>query len=187
MAKQQQSGKKWIKNFLLVIPSFLAGMCIGAVLLVVLVLVFPSPKGSNVDPTTTEVVELTDVPTDTLILEPTEAPEVCTRCGRTDTLVPEPTATVEVAATDTPMPEPTTWVGVIDCAECIEGDTFTLWAEVNDIGYNSPKVMYGDICMVLEMGVTEEAPGIDPGIEKYKLDCDGKIGWLRAEGVKPAE
>ncbi len=46
---------------------------------------------------------------------------------------------------------------------------------------NSPgKVIHGDTCIVLDKGVTD-------GIEKYQLDCEGKIGWLRAEGIKPAE
>ena len=107
----------------------------------------------------------TEAPADTPILEPTEA------------------------LTDTPLPEPTTWVGVIDCPACVEGENIplTLWAEIGEMGSGSPKVNHGDICIILDKGVTEEAPGIDPGIEKYKLDCDGKIGWLRAEGVKPAE
>ena len=122
----------------------------------------------------------TETPTDEKITVETKVIET-----PADTPILEPTE----ALTDTPLPEPTTWVGVIDCPACVEGENIplTLWAEIGEMGSGSPKVNHGDICIILDKGVTEEAPGIDPGIEKYKLDCDGKIGWLRAEGVKPAE
>jgi hypothetical protein len=47
---------------------------------------------------------------------------------------------------------------------------------VDDMGKNPGKVNHGDIGVVLEVGSYE-------GVERYKLNCAGVVGWLRAEGV----
>lgn len=107
-------------------------------------------------------VEAKPTVTEETVDEPTKAP--------TDTSIPEPT--------ETPIPEPTTWMGVIYCPEC-EGIPLALWQNIDNIGTIPGEVNHGDNCTVFDKGVTD-------GIEKYKLDCDEKIGWLRSEGVIPA-
>jgi hypothetical protein len=92
--------------------------------------------------------------------------------------LPEPTNTaVEIAVpTNTSAPAPTERIGVINCPEC--GDVaLILWVEIDDIGAGGGKVMHGDTCIIIDQGITD-------GIEKYRLNCDGKIGWLRSEGVQ---
>ena len=85
----------------------------------------------------------------------------------------------ETLVVDTPIPKPTTWVGVIYCLECEkENIPLALWENIDDMGQSPGQANHGDTCIVLEKGVTE-------GIEKYRLDCYGNIGWLRAEAVKP--
>lgn len=92
--------------------------------------------------------------------------------------------TVVIKITTTPRPpelpkppEPTTWVGVIHCPEC-DGLALSLWQKIDDIGFSPGKVHHGDTCVVIDTGVTD-------GIKKYKLNCMGKYGWLRAVGVVP--
>ena len=75
--------------------------------------------------------------------------------------------------------KPTDWLVVVGCPKC-RGIPLTLWQKIDDIGTSPGKVDHGSTCNVLNQGVID-------GVEKYQLDCDGKIGWLRAEVVKPAE
>lgn len=113
----------------------------------------------------------------TVIVEVTSTP--LPTVESTDTPIPEPTYTVAIedaSPTNTSAPAPTERIGVINCPEC--GDIpLILWIEINDIGAGGGQVMHGDTCIIIDQGVTE-------GIEKYRLNCDGKIGWLRAEGVQ---
>ena len=51
-----------------------------------------------------------------------------------------------------------------------------LWENVDDMGNSPGKVNHGDMCVVLEVGSFK-------GIERYKLNCAGMVGWLRAEGL----
>ena len=95
------------------------------------------------------------------------------------TEVIEPTKTPIPEKEDTPIPEPTTWIGVITCPEC-NGIGLILWMKIDDKGQGGGMVFDGDVCIVIDKGVAD-------GIEKYKLDCDGKIGWFRAEGVQPRQ
>lgn len=89
------------------------------------------------------------------------------------------TVVIKITATPRPPepPAPTTWVGVIHCPEC-DGLALSLWQKIDDIGFPEGKVHHGDTCVVIDQGVTD-------GIKKYKLNCMGKYGWLRAEGVVP--
>jgi hypothetical protein len=183
--EQPQQPEKRKMRVIWAFPIFLMGMCTGAFWLLVFLIIVAWPEGNDIDSSATEVaiVEPTEMPTDTLIPEPTEMPTDTLIPEPTemptDTLLPESTATSEVLPTDTAIPEPTTWVVVINCPDC-EGLPLTLWENIGDIGTSPGKVNHGDTCIVLDQGVTE-------GIEKYKLDCSGMIGWLRSEAVKPAE
>jgi hypothetical protein len=77
-----------------------------------------------------------------------------------------------------PVVKSTDWLVVVGCPKC-RGIPLTLWQQIDDIGTSPGKVDHGSTCIVLDQGVID-------GVEKYQLDCDGKIGWLRAEVVKPA-
>ena len=76
---------------------------------------------------------------------------------------------------ETELPEPTEWIVFVECPEC-EGLPLSLWEHVDDMGKSPGRVNHGDMCVVLEVGSTK-------GIEKYKINCDGMVGWLRAEGL----
>jgi hypothetical protein len=76
---------------------------------------------------------------------------------------------------ETELPEQTAWLVFVDCPEC-EGLPLSLWENVDDMGNSPGRVNHGDMCVVLEVGSTK-------GIEKYKINCDGMVGWLRAEGL----
>lgn len=82
-----------------------------------------------------------------------------------------------LAPTNTPIA--TTWIGVINCPEC--GDLqLTLWEFIDDMGAGGGMVSHGDVCTVIDQGVTG-------GVEKYKVTCEGGTGWIRSEGVVPYE
>lgn len=78
--------------------------------------------------------------------------------------------------TNTTGPAPKEWIGVIYCPEC-GGIELNLWEQIGNMGAGGGKVMHGDVCIIIDQGVYD-------GIEKYRLNCDGKIGWLRTEGVQ---
>ena len=106
-------------------------------------------------------------------------------CGPTPTQIQivevtkvEPTQVdtqVVVEPTEIELPESTEWVVFVDCPEC-EGLPLLLWKNVDGSGKSPGKVNHGDLCVVLEVGSYK-------GVERYKLDCAGMVGWLRAEGV----
>lgn len=81
--------------------------------------------------------------------------------------------TVDVVITESPTIEIV--YGVINCPEC-EGIALILWKQIGNIGGGAGEVHHGDRCKVINSGSYE-------GIWKYKLNCAGKIGWLRGEGV----
>jgi hypothetical protein len=76
---------------------------------------------------------------------------------------------------ETELPEQTAWLVFVDCPEC-EGLPLSLWKNVDDMGNSPGKVNHGEMCVVLEVGSFE-------GVERYKLNCAGMVGWLRAEGL----
>ena len=76
---------------------------------------------------------------------------------------------------ETELPEPTEWVVFVECPEC-EGLPLVLWENVDDMGNSPGKVNHGEMCIVLEVGSFE-------GIERYRIDCTGVVGWLRTEGL----
>jgi hypothetical protein len=76
---------------------------------------------------------------------------------------------------ETELPEKTAWLVFVDCPEC-EGSPLLLWENVDDIGNSLGKVNHGEMCVVLEVGTFE-------GVERYRIDCAGVVGWLRAEGL----
>ena len=76
---------------------------------------------------------------------------------------------------ETELPEQTAWIVFIDCPEC-EGLPLALWEQVDDMGKSPGKVNHGEMCIVLEVGSFE-------GVERYRIDCAGVVGWLRADGL----
>jgi hypothetical protein len=75
------------------------------------------------------------------------------------------------------LPEPTEWIVYLECPECEEaGIPLALWEHVDDMGKSQGKITHGDMCVVLEVGSFK-------GVERYKLNCDGMVGWLRAEAL----
>ncbi|MFC2052839.1 hypothetical protein ACFLV7_00875 [Chloroflexota bacterium] len=76
---------------------------------------------------------------------------------------------------ETELPEQTAWLVFVDCQEC-EGLPLSLWENVDDMGNSPGKVNHGEMCVVLEVGSFE-------GVERYRIDCAGVVGWLRAEGL----
>ena len=76
---------------------------------------------------------------------------------------------------ETELPEQTEWIVFVECPEC-EGLPLSLWEHVDDMGKSPGKVNHGETCIVLEVGSFE-------GVERYRIDCAGVVGWLRAEGL----
>lgn len=76
---------------------------------------------------------------------------------------------------ETELPVPTEWIVFVECPEC-EGLPLALWEHVDDMGKSPGKVNHGDMCVVVEVGSYE-------GVERYKINCVGMVGWLRAEGL----
>jgi hypothetical protein len=109
---------------------------------------------------------------------------VLASCSPAAVEVPEHTsrpATLEIYTAEAPAqeeaPQPTSppQIGVINCPEC-EGIPLILWKEIDNIGSGGGKVNHGDTCRILEKDIWD-------GIPKFKLNCSGKIGWLRQMGV----
>lgn len=81
----------------------------------------------------------------------------------------------EIGESEDIEPEPTAWLVFVDCPEC-EGLPILLCENVDDMGNSPGKVNHGEMCIVLEVRTFE-------GVERYKLNCAGMVGWLRAEGL----
>lgn len=96
--------------------------------------------------------------------------------GATNTVKPtieklsQPEPTEEVS-----KPKSTQWIVVVHCPEC-EGIALIMWSKPGVMSPGGGKVNHGDTCIVLATGSAQ-------GVQKYKLNCSGKIGWLRASGL----
>jgi hypothetical protein len=91
-------------------------------------------------------------------------------------------AIIACASSEPSTPGPTAWIGVVNCPEC-DGNGLVLWEKIDEPG-NSPEIVFhGDTCTVIDKGVMETVEITEK--KKYKLNCSGKIGWLRAGWFQP--
>jgi len=119
---------------------------------------------------------------------PTIVPQECPQCEQCPGITPcppqEDCASIDAQESELVVPDQTEeisqpivteWIVVVNCPEC-EGIPLALWQEPGNMGVSPGKVNHDDTCIVLDTGEAD-------GVEKYKINCDGKIGWLRAEGL----
>jgi hypothetical protein len=85
--------------------------------------------------------------------------------------------------TSTPEHLPTPiWV-TFTCKECVTEDEFnlpyTLWETPDEIGYQSPQVLHGDRCIIVDRQTSSD------GIDKSLVECPQGRGWTRTESLLP--